>query len=322
MITMDNETSTVPDTVRTRVCYLVAALYLLASILTVTTNGLLLLVIFKDPLQCFRRPFAVYIAGLATTDFLFGAVGDTITAKNKIYCAKNEDGETTFYYVVDYFIDNSATVLVVALSVDRLLAVAFPIFYRCTVRNTHAAFVVVCAWVYSLSFSLIQLTNVPEDIYDTVDVHLHVTFALTTTGIIYCIIYRTIRKRRKFFLGAKETATRRTNQRLKSFKSEKESALTAFLILLALVITQIPYLAMIVLRANCKSCLVTTWYFICQECADFLLCVSAIANPVLYGWRVKQFQRSFMVVFCGKKTRNTELGKSRDTTFEKTLELD
>lgn len=227
-----------------------------------------------------------------------------------------------FYYVVDYFIDNSATVLVVALSVDRLLAVAFPIFYRCTVRNTHAALVVVCAWVYSLSFSLIQLTNVPEDIYDTVDVHLHVTFALTTTGIIYCIIYRTIRKRRKFFLGAKETATRRTNQRLKSFKSEKESALTAFLILLALVITQIPYLAMIVLRANCKSCLVTTWYFICQECADFLLCVSAIANPVLYGWRVKQFQRSFMVVFCGKKTRNTELGKSRDTTFEKTLELD
>ena len=110
--------------------------------------------------------------------------------------------------------------------------------------------------------------------------------------------------------------------RLKSFKSEKESALTAFLILLALVMTQIPYLAMIVLRANCKSCLVTTWYFICQECADFLLCVSAIANPVLYGWRVKQFQRSFMVVFCGKKTRNTELGKSRDTTFEKTLELD
>lgn len=124
----------------------------MASVLTITINGLLLFVIFKDPLNCFRRPFAVLITGLATTDFLVGAIGDTTSAKNEFYCVKNEDGQTNFDYVMDYFIDNSATVLVIALSVDRLLAVAFPIFYRYSIKTTHSAIAVVAIWVYCLAF--------------------------------------------------------------------------------------------------------------------------------------------------------------------------
>ena len=62
------------------------------------------------------------------TDFLFGAVLDPLSARIEFYCVKDKNGETTFYHIIDYFIDNSATVLIFAVSVDRLLAVAFPIF--------------------------------------------------------------------------------------------------------------------------------------------------------------------------------------------------
>lgn len=129
------EEGEIPEKLRIGVCSTVGALYLLASIITLTINGLLLFVIFRDPLKCFRRPFAVLITGLATTDFLVGAIGDTTSAKNEFYCVKNEDGETYFDWIMDYFIDNSATVIVLALSVDRLIAVAFPIYYRCTVKK-------------------------------------------------------------------------------------------------------------------------------------------------------------------------------------------
>lgn len=309
---MENETATIPDSVRIGVCASVGALYLIASILTVTVNGLLLFVIVKDPLKCFRRPFAVYITGLATTDFLFGAIGDPISAKIAFYCVKDEDGETTFDYVMDYFIDNSATMLVVSLSVDRLIAVACPIFYRFSIKNTHAAAVVVCAWVYCLAFSLIQLGEVPDDIYDTVDVHLHVTFALTATGIIYLAIYFIIRRRRKLFPGGDET-TQQDEKHLKRLKREKEFAFTAFLILLALVITQIPYLVTTIIEANCESCTETTWFFICLQFSDFLLCISAIANPFLYGWRVKQFRSSLMAVFCRSRLDPADLEISQTT---------
>ena len=287
----------IPDGLRIGICSTIGALYLTASILTVTINGLLLFVIFKDPLKCFRRPFAVLITGLAITDFLVGAIGDTTSAKNEFYCVKNEDGETSFDHVMDYFIDNSATVLVVALSIDRLLAVAFPMFYRYSIKTTHSAIAVAAIWFYCLVFSLIQLSDVPEDIYNTVDVHLHVTFALAATAIIYCVVFLMIRKRRKLFPG-EETTSQKGEHHLKNLKRERELAFTAFLILLVLVLTQIPYLVLTTIKSNCEKCLKTTWYFVSHRFSDFLLCLSSIANPFLYGWRMKQFRSSFMEVFC------------------------
>lgn len=301
------------EKLRIGVCSTVGALYLVASIFTLIINGLLLFVIFKDPLKCFRRPFAVLITGLATTDFLVGAIGDTTSAKNEFYCIRNEDGQTNFDYVMDYFIDNSATVLVVALSVDRLMAVAFPIFYRCSVKVTHSAITVILIWCYCLVFSLIQLANIPEEIYDTIDIHLHITFALSATALMHFTIYWIIRRRRKFFPG-EEIPGRKAKQHLQNLKREKEFAFTAFLILLALVLTQIPYFVVTVIESNCESCLVTSWYFVTKKFADFLLCVSSIANPFLYGWRVKQFRHSFKAIFCRSRLVQTDLEMSQITT--------
>lgn len=295
---MEGETQ-VSNGLRIGICSTIGALYSLASIVTITINGLLLFVLFRDPLKCFRKPFAVLITGLATTDFLVGAIGDTTSAKNEFYCVKNEDGETIFYHIMDYFIDNSASVLVLALSVDRLLAVAFPFFYRYTVKKTHSAIAVMMVWIYCLVFSLIQLTEISKDIYETIDVHLHVTFALTATGIIYGVVYFIIRKRRKSFPFSEDSASsKNTAEHLKSLQREKEFAFTAFLILVILVMTQLPYLVMTTIEANCDSCQNTSWYFVCHKFSDFLLCGSAIGNPFLYGWRVKQFRSSFKAVFC------------------------
>ena len=78
--------------------------------------------------------------------------------------------------------------LIFTVSVGRLLAVDLPIFYRASVKNTHAAIVIVCAWFYCMAFSLIQLADVADEIYDTVDVHLFVTIAITADGMIYLFI--------------------------------------------------------------------------------------------------------------------------------------
>jgi len=114
---MTNETfSGISDELLVGVCSTVDSLHLIASTLALGINGLLLFV-------CFRRPFAVLITRLAANDFLVGAIADTTSAKDEFYCVKNQNGETYFDRIMDYFVDNSATVLVVALSVERLLAV-------------------------------------------------------------------------------------------------------------------------------------------------------------------------------------------------------
>ena len=309
---MEEET-VIPEKLRVGVCSTVGALYSLAAIITLTTNGLLLFVIFKDPLKCFRRSFAVLLTGLATTDFLVGAIGDTTSAKNEFYCLNNEDGETSFEQIMDYFIDNSATVLIVALSVDRLIAVAFPVYYRCSVKNTHSAISVLAIWVYCLAFSLLQLTDIPEEIYDAIDVHIHITFALSATGVMYFMIYWIIRKRRNLFPEDEVSSQKAREKHLRNLKREKEFAYTAFLILLAFVFTQIPFLVMQKIESNCKSCVETSWFFVCKKFAYFLLCGSSIANPFLYGWRVKQFQNSIKAIFCRSRLDQADLEMSQTT---------
>ncbi|XP_022782147.1 dopamine receptor 1-like [Stylophora pistillata] len=305
----------IPENLRIGVCSTVATLYLTASVFTLTFNGLLLFVIYRDPLKCFRRPFAVLITGLAITDATVGAIGDTTSAKNEFYCIKNRDGHTSFDYVIDYFIDNSATVLVVALSVDRLTAVAFPFFYRFSIKNVHSVIVVISVWLYCLVFSLLRLSNIPEEIYDSIDVHLHVTFALSTTAVIYCVIYFIIPRRRKLFPG-EEISGQKAEQHRRNLQRENEFAFTAFLILLVLVLTQIPYLVLTVIESNCESCLGSRWFFVTNKFSDFLLCVSSIANPFLYGWRMKQFRNSFLAIFCRSRLRQTDMEISKTATQE------
>ena len=311
----DKVFSNIPENLRIGVCSTVGALYLAASVFTIIINGLFLFVIYRDPLKCFRRPFAVLITGLAITDFTVGAIGDTTSAKNEFYCVKNQDRQNSFDYVMDYFIDNSATVLVVALSVDRLTAVAFPFFYRCSVKNFHSIIMVISIWLYCLVFSLLQLTDIPEEIYDSIDVHLHVTFALSSTAAVNCVIYLIIRKRRKLF-PREEIPGRKAEQHRRNLQREKEFALTTFLILLVLVLTQIPYLVLTKIESNCESCLESSWFFVTNKFSDFLLCVSSIANPFLYGWRVKQFRNSFMTIFCRSRLHQNDMEMSQTAAQE------
>ena len=121
--------------------------------------------------------------------------------------------------------------------------------------------------------------------------------------MIYLFIYLIFRKRRKVFPVGDETS-QKDEEQIRRLNSEKELAFTAFLILLALVITQIPYLVVTVIEANCQSCTETLWVFVCHKFADFLLCLSAIANPYLYGCRVKQPRDSFRSGNFTKYKRN------------------
>ena len=129
--------------------------------------------------------------------------------------------------------------------------------------------------------------------------------------MIYLFIYLIFRKRRKVFPVGDETS-QKDEEQIRCLNSEKELAFTAFLILLALAMTQIPYLVMTVIEANCQSCTETLWVFVCHKFADFLLCLSAIANPYLYGWRVKQPRDSLMALFCRSRLEPTDLEISQN----------
>lgn len=65
-------------------------LVLFCSVASVA-NGLLLVVLYKDPSRCFRKPIVVYIAALALMDFLSGSVTGIGVIYNYILCALGKE---------------------------------------------------------------------------------------------------------------------------------------------------------------------------------------------------------------------------------------
>ena len=305
-----NDTTSQVDPLRKAVYISTGVLYLIASLLTTVVNGLLLFAIYKDPYKCFRKPFTVLLAGLAVTDFLVGCLTDCMWAIDEFYCAQDKCKESDFqgfesYYAfenfMDSFIDGSSKILILALAADRFIAVAFPLYYRSSVRLTRALAGVLCIWTFSAIFASLQFTGIPRILYKTISVHIYITSVLIISGILYGAIYWKIRRQRNLVLRADESPASKqtvTPTQVKRFEREKTFMTTAFLIVVCLFFSLIPYGILTMIESKCESCVETTWYFICLRGSWVLICTTSLVNPYLYGWRVRQSRQSLKAVLC------------------------
>ena len=313
---MENTTSQV-NPLRKAVYISTGVLYLIASLLTTVANGILLFAIYKDPYKCFRKPFTVLLAGLAVTDFLVGCLTDCMWAVEEFYFAQGREQELiNLKAFLGYFIDNSATLLILALAADRFIAVAFPLYYRSSVRPTRALAGVFCIWSFSAIFASLQFTAIPRVLYDTIDSHLHITVAFILMGTLYGTIYWIVRRKSRQISpgsGTEENQASKktlTSAQLKRQQREKELLTTAFLIMLCLLLSQTPYLVIVIIESNCESCINSLWYFVFKRYADFLLCITSVVNPYLYGWRVRQFRDSLVAALFGRDVHVSETNTS------------
>ena len=111
------------------VCLSTGCITLLLCIATTVTNFLLLVVLYKDPVKCFRKPISIFIATVAVLDFLTGAIVDVGRLRKQVICIIGEDSPPTpgdFTVSVAFFTVNSSTLTIVAMSTERFVAVVYP----------------------------------------------------------------------------------------------------------------------------------------------------------------------------------------------------
>ena len=96
------------------------------------SNGFIMIVLYKNPLRCFRKSFSMFLVFIAAVDLFIGTVVCSGEAVMRLLCAFG-DGEITqdrdVVRVLGYFGINSSILLATAMSVDRLIAIVWPYFY-------------------------------------------------------------------------------------------------------------------------------------------------------------------------------------------------
>ncbi|XP_031551913.1 melanopsin-like [Actinia tenebrosa] len=281
----------------------------LVAVLSVVTNGLLLVVLYKNPNKSFRKPFSVLIIALVATDFLKGLLADSISAWINYQYAFGRStwlvDDWNFYTVLDYALDNAATLLVILFAADRLVALVFSLYYRSSVtaRKTSAAVAIV--WVYSLAFSGVQFAGMEDTKYDLLDVFLHIVIPMITMFIIHTTMYCFLKKKRKVENAAYANSNQETPRWIqKNLTIERNFRFVAIFITLTLTISQLPYLSLVLLKWKCQECLESEWLEEYELFAEFTLCITSVINPMLYCWRVKQYRRSLKALVTCKNKGN------------------
>lgn len=289
----------------------------LVATVSVLANGLLLIVLYKNPFKSFRRPFSVLIMGLATTDFLKGCLADAISVWIQFHCAVGKtswlEEEWNFYTFIDYMLDNSATILVVCFAADRLLAVAAPLFYRNRVTPRKTAIIVVSVWTYALFFSSLQFTGITDEKYDLADSFLHIVLPMLMMLNIHFAILYNLKKRRKIESSHRLEPSQeapawvRKNQRL-----EKNFRYVAATITIVLAVSQLPWLITIIIAISCNECKSKSWFEKFKLFAGFALSLTSAINPILYCWRLKEYRRAVKaLITCRKIMTSTSLDSVR-----------
>lgn len=303
------------------ICICSATMAGILSLLAMVANGVLLYVMYKDPIHCFRKPISVLIAALAANDFLTGSVISGLHIRNEISCETQVDRTTitaSFESIISLFAINNGTFLVVGLSVERLIAVAVPFYYRATASGRKTLACAICIVAYSLAFCLLQFTGIPRGIYDMLQVHLNMTFPLVAVLIFNFALLRVLRRyRRRACSMSSDVSDNSFSANEKRFDIDKQFASTAILIVLFLFISHLPYYLMTLIEVHCSHC-AGVWLVSCRRISLPFLFINAACNPFTYTFRIRQCRRSLKLLFC-KWQETVEVSPTAPPTPDSTL---
>ena len=144
-----------------QICLATGISFMLLSLLVVVSNGIILVVLYRNPLRCFRKAFSVFLAFISGMDFFTGIVvciGETVLRYLCAFGNQSLPREGDILRIIGYAAINSSILLVTAMSVDRFIAVVFPHFYLRKVSPRKFVYLNSVVILFSVMFALLQLT--------------------------------------------------------------------------------------------------------------------------------------------------------------------
>ena len=242
------------------------------------------------------------LLNLAVTDVGVGLIVQPIYSSVLVeWSQQNIEGcnfRTTFLVILTMFC-LASFLGVVAVSVDRFLAIHLHLRYQELVTHKRVGAVVISIWLLSVISPLVVFCLLP-DMSSLLTLFGYVGLALTT--LVYIRIYFTAR-RHKNHIQALQVQEAGENNEIASFASLVKSAVGIFYVYLVFLICYLPLLICSVAigidgpSVPLKSGIIFSMTF---------LFLSSSLNPVIYCWKMRHIRHAIMDIL-----RNMPCLKSR-----------
>lgn len=165
-------------------------------------NGLLLLVIFFDPLKIFRNATTYFVVGLAVVDILTAATQEPANATCFIMMyTRHPDTRYTCPQLlsvgqtISKASMNCSFLIVLAFTFTQYVVVISPLNYAQNVTKRRVIICVLAIDVYGVLFSALPEMGVSEDAQRKIDNTFHFICLTYFTVIIYILLFIAFKKK-------------------------------------------------------------------------------------------------------------------------------
>ena len=287
---------------------------------TVLANVLLLVAICKDPFKTFRTPTACFLVGLAITDLITGLVPEPMVT-TCYFMHYNQHPKLDHCPeifekagIVAAITTNASFFIVMAFTFAQYIAVAFPLKYKrlISVRKTIACVTIIL--LYATLFEVSRTIGVPREVLEKVDLHLHSTFSLLFTIIIYLLLQRAFRKQmaeRSATLNTTNTvsvvstegrdsspAGREQKPKRKPVVERNFVRLNLLLIAILLVCSQPSAILWYVYLYAGENTKKSQTLFVVRVIAENTLYLKFLLDPFVFAWRLPKYRKALKKALC------------------------
>ncbi|XP_078347056.1 adenosine receptor A2b-like [Oculina patagonica] len=175
---------------------------------------------------------------------------------------------------------------VVAVSVDRCLAIHLHLRYQELVTHKHVVAVVISIWVLS-AFLPLMVFWVPFEISSHIELVLGVV-SLVLTTVVYIKIYSTVR-RHNTQIRALQIQQVTQNGEMANFASLVKTAVGTFYVYFVFLACYLPYfIILVVVESNGPSIALNRFAIF----SVILIFLNSSLNPVIYCWKMRQIRHA------------------------------
>lgn len=190
----------------------------------------------------------------------------------------------TFCYFVNFFLAGASFFNVIAIGIDRFLAITLHLRYRELVTSSRVFMTLVSVWLMSgvaacIYVSLIYTSELVIAIIEIV--------GLLLTTAVYIRIYGVVKYHQNEIHS--ELQLSNSAPKARQLVRERKSACNALVVYIVFVTCYLPYLcSMIMLVAHGNS---PSSFTIAQMISLFLVFLNSSLNPVIYCWRYHEIKK-------------------------------